>query len=73
MRLLKGGGEEATGSVRAVCDVCAAHDDRAAVGVGVDAQESSLLQRYPFPLDAQVRGLGFRISDGLYWKPTKRN
>ena len=39
----KRGGEEAR-SVRAVCDVCAAHGDRAAVGVGVDAQGSSLLQ-----------------------------
>ena len=28
--------------MRAVCDVCAAHSDRAAVGVDVDAQGSSL-------------------------------
>ena len=33
----KGGGEEAR-SVRCMCDVCAAHGDRAAVGVDVDAQ-----------------------------------
>ena len=32
----KGGGEEAR-SVRCMCDVCAAHGDRAAVGVDVDA------------------------------------
>ena len=34
--LRKGGGEEAR-SVRCMCDVCAAHGDRAAVGVDVDA------------------------------------
>ena len=33
----KGGGEEVR-SVRCMCDVCAAHGDRAAVGVDVDAQ-----------------------------------
>ena len=32
----KGGGEEAR-NVRCMCDVCAAHSDRAAVGVDVDA------------------------------------
>ena len=37
----KGGGEEAR-SVRCMCDVCAAHGDRAAVGVDVDAQGSGL-------------------------------
>ena len=36
-----GGGEEAR-SVRAMCDVCAAHGNRAAVGVDVDTQGSSL-------------------------------
>ena len=35
----KGQGEEAR-SVRCMCDVCAAHSNRAAVGVGVDAQGS---------------------------------
>ena len=35
----RGGGEE-TRSVRCMCDVCAAHGDRAAVGVDVDAQGS---------------------------------
>ena len=35
----KGGGEEA-GSVRAICDECAAHGDRAAVGVDVDTQRN---------------------------------
>ena len=41
----KGGGEEAR-SVRDVCDVCAAHGDKAAVGVvyvvDVDTQDSNL-------------------------------
>ena len=37
----KGGGEEVR-SVRCMCDVCAAHGDRAAVGVDVDAQGSGL-------------------------------
>ena len=36
----KGGGEEVS-SVRCMCDVCAAHGDRAAVGVDVDAQRPS--------------------------------
>ena len=35
----KGGGEE-EGSVAAVCDECAAHGDRAAVGVDVDTQRN---------------------------------
>ena len=39
--LRKGGGEEARG-VRCMCDVCAAHGDRAAVGVDVDAQGRGL-------------------------------
>ena len=36
-----GGGEEAR-SVRCMCGVCAAHGDRASVGVDVDAQGSGL-------------------------------
>ena len=36
-------GEEAR-SVREVCDVCAAHGDRAAVGVDVDTQGSNLCE-----------------------------
>ena len=36
MILRKGGGEAR--SLRAVCDVCEAHGDRAAVGVHVDKQ-----------------------------------
>ena len=39
--LRKGGGEEAR-CVRCTCDACAAHGDRAAVGVDVDAQGSGL-------------------------------
>ena len=50
----KGGGEEAR-SVRCMCDVCAAHGDRAAVGVDVDAQGSSLREgETGFPLNARV-------------------
>ena len=46
----KGGGEEVR-SVRCMCDVCAAHGDRAAVGVDVDAQGSSLREdESHFPL-----------------------
>ena len=37
----KGGGKEVR-SVRCMCDVCAAHGDRAAVSVDIDAQGSSL-------------------------------
>ena len=45
----KGGGEEAR-SVRCMGDLCAAHGDRAAVGVDVDAQGSSLREMRPtFP------------------------
>ena len=36
--VLRKGGGEAARSVRCICDVCAAHGDRAAVGVDVDAQ-----------------------------------
>ena len=42
----KGGGEEAR-SVRAMCDVCAAHGDRAAVGVDFNEQGSSLREDQP--------------------------
>ena len=52
--LRKGGGEEAR-SVRCMCDVCAAHGDRAAVGVDVDAQGSSLRKgETHFPRNARV-------------------
>ena len=37
-------GEDETRGVRAVCDVCATHGDKAAVGVDVDAQGSSLCE-----------------------------
>ena len=38
-----------------MCDVCAAHGDRAAVGVDVDAQGSSLREdETHFPLNARV-------------------
>ena len=48
----KGGGEEVR-SVRCMCDVCAAHGDRAAVGVDVDAQGSGLREDETyFPLNA---------------------
>ena len=55
----KGGGEEVR-SVRCMCDVCAAHGDRAAVGVDVDAQGSSLREdESHFPLNARVECRAF--------------
>ena len=47
----KGGGEKVR-SVRCMCDVCAAHGDRAAVGVDVDAQGASTFAKMSptFPL-----------------------
>ena len=58
----KGGGEEVR-SVRCMCDVCAAHGDRAAVGVDVDAQGSSLREdESNFPLNARVLVLVFFIN-----------
>ena len=66
----KGGGEEVR-SVRCMCDVCAAHGDRAAVGVDVDAQGSSLREdESHFPLNARVECRAFvseRILVGLRW------
>ena len=46
----KGGEEER--SVRAVCDVCAAHGERTAVGLDFDTHDSSLRkdERRPFSL-----------------------
>ena len=42
-------------SVRTVCDVCAVHGDRAAVGVDVDAQGSRYREDETyFPLNARV-------------------
>ena len=64
----KGGGEEVR-SVRCMCDVCAAHGDRAAVGVDVDAQGSGEDETH-FPLDARVECRAFvseRILVGLRW------
>ena len=70
----KGGGEEMR-SVRCMCDVCAAHGDRAAVGVDVDAQGSSLREdESHFPLTARVECRAFvseRILVGLRWHPEK--
>jgi hypothetical protein len=40
--VLRKRGREKARSVRAMCDVCAAHGDRTAVGVDVDTQGSSL-------------------------------
>ena len=54
-----------------MCDVCAAHGDRAAVGVDVDAQGSSLREdETHFPLNARVECRAFeseRILFGLRW------
>ena len=70
----KGGGEEAR-SVRCMCDVCAAHGDRAAVGVDVDAQGSSLREdESHFALNARVECRAFvseRILVGLRWHTEK--
>ena len=42
--------------MRCMCDVCAAHGDRAAVGVDVDAQDSSLREdETHFPINARVK------------------
>ena len=68
----KGGGKEER-SVRCMCDVCAAHGDRAAVGVDVDAQGSSLREDH-FPLNARVECRAFvseRILVGLRWHTDK--
>jgi hypothetical protein len=66
----KGGGVEAR-SVRDVCDVCAAHGDRAAFGVDVDAHDNSLREdKTQLLLNARVecRALVFeRILVGLRW------
>ena len=70
----KGGGEEVR-SVRCMCDVCAAHGDRTAVGVDVDAQGSSLREdESHFPLNARVECRAFvseRILVGLRWHAEK--
>src|SRR6056300_256162 len=70
----KGGGEEVR-SVRCMCDVCAAHGDRASVGVDVDAQGSSLREdESHFPLNARVECRAFvleRILVGLRWHAEK--
>ena len=56
-----GGGQEAR-SMRAVCDVCAAHSNRAAVGVDVDTQRSSLREDVTYsPLNARVECVAFVI------------
>ena len=72
--LRKGGGEEAR-SVRCMCDVCAAHGDRAAVGVDVDAQGSGLREdESHFPFNARVECRAFvseRNLDGLRWHVQK--
>ena len=70
----KGGGEEAR-SVRCMCDVCAAHGDRAAVGVDVDAKGSGLREDETyFPLNARVECRAFvsgKILVGLRWHAEK--
>ena len=70
----KGGGEE-VGSVRCMGDVCAAHGDRAAVSVDVDALGSSLREdESHFPLNARVEYRAFvseRILVGLRWHTEK--
>ena len=70
----KGGGEEAR-TVRCMCDVCAAHGHRAAVGVDVDAQVNPQVSglredETHFSLNARVECRAFvseRIIVGLRW------
>ena len=65
--LRKGGGEEAR-SVRVVCDVCAAHSDRAAVGVDVDTQGSSLHEdETDFSLSCQSKTCRVCIGQNPVW------
>ena len=57
--VMRKGGEEVR-SVRCMCDVCAAHGDRAAVGVDIDAQGSSLREdESHFSLNARVECRAF--------------
>ena len=57
--VMRKGREEEARCVRAVCDVCAAHSDRAAVDVDVDTQRSSLCEdETNFALNARRRGGG---------------
>ena len=59
----KGGGEEVR-SVRCMCDVCAAHGDRAAVGVDVDAQGSSLREdesHFPLKVGPKPSSVGYPV------------
>ena len=62
----KGGGEEAR-SVRAVCDVCAAHGDRTAADVDVDTQGSSLREDETHFLLVQCQSRMPRVCIG--WNP----
>ena len=61
--------------MRCMCDVCAAHGDRAAVSVDVDAQGSGLREdESHFPLNASVECHAFvseRILVGLRWHAEK--
>ena len=69
--VMRKGGEEEVRSVRGMCDVCAAHGDRAAVGVDVDAQGISLREdETHFPINTTVECRAFvseRILVGLRW------
>ena len=57
----KGGGEQVR-IVRCMCDVCAAHGDRAAMGVDADVQGSSLREdESHFPLNARVECRAFVV------------
>ena len=51
-----------------MCDVCAAHGDRAAVGVDVDAQGSGLREdESHFPLNARVECRAFVSEKNPGW------
>ena len=58
--LMRKGGGEKVRSVGCMCDVCAAHGDRAAVCVDVEAQGSGLREdESHFPLNARVECRAF--------------
>jgi len=62
---MRKGGEEEARSVRAVCDACAEHSDRAAVGVDVDTKGISLREdETHFPLNVKVECRAF-VSDRI--------
>ena len=67
---MRKGGGGVVSSVRCMCDVCAAHGNRAAVGVGVDAQGSGFREDDTCLLFIPEYNAAFvskRILVGLRW------